>query len=1067
MRHNNYMIRKAFVVCSLCLLLAAAVCAGTRRGEYALLLKDPPLAEKVASRSQLRSAAARSHLARIQTAQRAVLAALSARKFHVTGAVQTLLNAVFVDAAPDRLAELRSIPGVARVAYVPPIHKSLNTALDLVNASAAWAAVGGTDAAGTGVKIAIIDTGIDQTHPAFQDPSLQPPDGFPKGDPAYTNGKVIVARSYVAQLAGTDPATDRPDDITPRDRSGHGTAIAMIAAGAQNTGPAATITGVAPKAWLGNYKIFGSPGVNDTTFGSVMVTALEDAVNDGMDIATLSVGDPAVYGPLDRDPSCGDGTTPADCDVRARAVENAIAQNLTVVVPAGNDGTSGIQVPSLATIDTPGSAPSAITVGATTNAHVFYSTVLASGQSFDALFGDGPRGGAVSAPLADVAQTGNDGLACTVLPSGSLARAVALIQRGTCTFTNKVLNARNAGAVGVIIYNSGSDTPIAPLGVTGAAIPVVMVGASAGGALKSLAQQNPQVTVDPTLHAVPDAPNVVADFSSRGPNIGNGGIKPELVAPGRGIYSATQSLDSNSELYSPDRYTAATGASFAVPMAAGAAALVKQRNAALSPGQIKSALVNTANADVQDGGGQARAAAAGAGRLDAAAAVNAGATAEPATLGFGVLNAGSLPIGLALKITNTGSASATFNLAVAALNDSSARLTVYPASLPLDPNQSGTVEVQLAGTMPGPGSYEGAVTVTGGGTSLRVPYLYLVGNGVAANILPIINGAFTGVVNDPYYWLIGFKLVDRYGVPVTNTPVQFNVASGGGSISAADPNTDRLGIAAADVFLGPTLGDQVFTATAGGLTVEFDGFARQYPTISTNGVINGASGTVGRGLAPGSHISIYGSGLGDSLVAASTPSLPLSLAGVSVSFDAPGVSVPGRLYLVSSSQVDVQIPWELAGQTSASMKVSIGNISSAVYTVPLADYSPAAFETTDGTGRRLALAMHRDYSLVTPSKPAVQGEVIQIFANGLGPVSPQPASGEPGPAAEPLSRSTNSPTATIGGIAAPVGFSGLTPNQVGVYQVNVTVPADAPSGVQPLVISVGGIDSKPSNLPVQ
>jgi subtilisin family serine protease len=89
------------------------------------------------------------------------------------------------------------------------------------------------------------------------------------GDAAYTNGKIIVARSY-------EPMFALPDDATPRDRSGHGTALEMIAAGETNTGPLATITGVAPKSWLGNYKIFGTPGVNDNATYAAAIQALED-----------------------------------------------------------------------------------------------------------------------------------------------------------------------------------------------------------------------------------------------------------------------------------------------------------------------------------------------------------------------------------------------------------------------------------------------------------------------------------------------------------------------------------------------------------------------------------------------------------------------------------------------------------------------------------------------------------------------------------------------------------------------------------------------------------------------
>src|SRR5262249_22236269 len=141
------------------------------------------------------------------------------------------------------------------------------TAVVLINANPnGWNLAGGKNNAGKGLKIAIIDTGIDQTHAAFQDSSLPIPTSFPKCNVQsdcdnFTNHKVIVARSYVKQLAagtGSNPAANsRPDDYSARDRDGHGTATAMCAAGETNSGPIATITGVAPKAYLGNYKVFG------------------------------------------------------------------------------------------------------------------------------------------------------------------------------------------------------------------------------------------------------------------------------------------------------------------------------------------------------------------------------------------------------------------------------------------------------------------------------------------------------------------------------------------------------------------------------------------------------------------------------------------------------------------------------------------------------------------------------------------------------------------------------------------------------------------------------------------
>ena len=154
--------------------------------------------------------------------------------------------------------------------------------------------------------------------------------GRPVGaDCAFTNRKIIAARSYVRQLAfeaPQDPVHSRPDDYSPRDRLGHGTAVAMVAAGQTSTGPSATITGMAPKAWLGNYKVFGSPGVNDFASDDAVIMALEDALKDGMDIASISLGAPALAGPLDGN------------DPETMAIENAVRLGMTVVVAAGNDG---------------------------------------------------------------------------------------------------------------------------------------------------------------------------------------------------------------------------------------------------------------------------------------------------------------------------------------------------------------------------------------------------------------------------------------------------------------------------------------------------------------------------------------------------------------------------------------------------------------------------------------------------------------------------------------------------------------------------------------------------------
>jgi len=1050
------------------ILVSAALSQSRNRlAEYALVLEDPPLAQKVPNRLALQSQAAQAHLQKIRTAQGSVIAELARRQVRVVSASSLLVNAVFVRATRDTAAGLATIPGVKRVQYLPPAKLALTTAGSLINLSGAWAAVGGAGNAGAGVKIGIIDTGIDQNHPGFQDSSVQPPSGFPKGDSGYTNSKVIVARSYVSFLEGSNPSF--PDDASPRDRTGHGTGIAMIAAGVQHTSPMGSIAGVAPKAFLGNYKIFGSPGLNGFTLFAAINQALTDAVSDGMDIVTLSLneGDPAQFGPLDKGNSLCDDPTNTGCDVRAQAVENASAMGLLVVTAAGNSGIYGSRYPLLSSINTPGTAPSGLTVGASQNSHLLYQSVRANGQRMNALFGDVKLNSPLTAPAIDIAKTGNDGLACTALPSGSLTGAIALVQRGTCLLSIKVNNAQAAGAVGVIVYQlDGVDDLYNVLFVPGTAIPSVLIGNTDGKALKSYLGSNGSatVTLDPGITAVSNGNvNTLASYSSRGPSLGNFSanrdfaLKPEVVAPGSDIYTATQKYDPNGDAYNVSGYANVTGTSYAVGFAAGAAAVAKGKNGNLNtPGRLKSAVVNTATPDVQGG---VHVTDVGAGKLSVADAVAVAATLDPAAISFGPVGTGSLPVTRNLIVTNVSSAAATFTLVVRQLtSDSNARVTTSSSSVQLSAGQSSQpISVVLQGSRPSPGAYEGFIDVTGAGPALHLPYYYVVGDGVPYNIHCILPcGGFTGPPNDTG-WLLVFGVADQYGVPVIQTPVSFQIVQGGGKFDAqgGDKLTDNLGRAGVFVDLGPSQGDQIFLGISGALQQEFDGYVRRVPAITSGGVVDAATNNAGNGMAPGSYISIYGSDLADTTAPLTTPYLPLALAGMAVSFDAGGQSYPGHLSFASPGQINVQIPWELQGQSSAQMKVIYqGNLYSALYTVRLAQYSPGSFAITDQNG-----------GLISSSNAAKRGQVIVIYANGLGPVSSPPASGDPAPST-PLSRCITNPTLTIGGVQANIEFCGLTPGFVGLYQLNVTVPSGVPAGTQPLVISAGN-NSTTINLPVQ
>jgi uncharacterized protein (TIGR03437 family) len=145
------------------------------------------------------------------------------------------------------------------------------------------------------------------------------------------------------------------------------------------------------------------------------------------------------------------------------------------------------------------------------------------------------------------------------------------------------------------------------------------------------------------------------------------------------------------------------------------------------------------------------------------------------------------------------------------------------------------------------------------------------------------------------------------------------------------------------------------------------------------------------------------------------------------------------------------------------MKVAISGVAfTNVLTVPVSNYTPAFLMYNSGS---IFVADARDNNtgaLIGPSNPATAGEVLQLYCNGLGPVSNQPASGDPAPGSPNLAQTSSKVTVSIGGVNAPVIFSGLTPPFVGLYLVDVTVPSGLTSGNQPITVTVNGKTSPTS-----
>jgi minor extracellular serine protease Vpr len=707
---------------------------------YIVELAGEPAASAVVGSVKARREALADQRARVQAEQRVVRAALAERGVEVLESVDTVANALVVRVPDREAAQLTSVPGVVRVHPVYEVRLLLDRALPLSRVPEAWEKIGGEQRAGAGVKIAVIDTGIDHEHPAFQDPSLEIPEGYPRvareEHRQYTNNKIIVARTYESLLGNSAG--------TPRDDMGHGTAVAMAAAGVRNRGPLAEIVGVAPKAWLGNYKVFTAS--SETTRTDVILKAIDDAVADGMDVINLSVGSPLAPRPAD--------------SISVQAVERAAAVGVVVVASAGNEGPDPFTISSYAT------APSAIAVGATASDRIFgTAVVLDGGGLYLATPGNGPRPEEpITAPLADVARWDQNGMACQALPEGSLQGRIALILRGACLFEDKLNNAQRAGALAAIVYTD--DRPVAIMSVGSATLPGVMVSNADGLAIKQRLRDNPDLiaTVNFRPGPLPANGNRLASFSSAGPNPDEN-IKPDLVAVGTSIYTATQSWYSAGEMYDESGYTTESGTSFSAPVVAGAVAALKSGRPGLSVQQYRSLIVNTADPFPPDAERPAAVQRAGAGRLNLAAAAESTIAAIPVSLSFGS-GSGTTDRVRELRLVNLASEPDVVSIAVAPRREGPAP-TVSVNTLRLDAGAAATVSVRWSAEGLTSGEYDGYLIIRGtrSPVEVRVPYWYAVPTGEPA-YLTILNAREQGNAGASLRRAIYFRVTDATGIPV-------------------------------------------------------------------------------------------------------------------------------------------------------------------------------------------------------------------------------------------------------------------------------------------------------------
>lgn len=462
---------------------------------------------------------------------------------------------------------------------------------------------------GRGIKVGVLDTGIDYNHPDLTDAykGYRAEEGVdPKSiDPTSVKGWDEVdndadpMETTYADWQASEMDENQGDSTY---YTSHGTHVSGTIAGrAKNTDTDAPVLGVAPEADLYVYRVLGPYGSGDE---SGIMAGIDKAVADGMDVINLSLG------VMVNDPLIPESV----------AINNATLLGVTCAVAAGNAG------PDERTMSAPGTSPLAITVGASDFA---MKIATMTGSVTDASnsvpltdlkimsYNYTPLDSLLSAEqpleLVDV------GLADTAdFENKDLTGKVAFIQRGTLSLYDKIKHAAQAGAVAAIMSNNAAEGDIPFVGDGSELIPTFSTTEAVGEALKAMV--DPKITFS-SIGSTETEGGHLADFSGRGPVNGGDDIKPDVVGPGVNVYSSYPEY-----IHSPEAgidythaYARISGTSMATPHVAGIAALILQEHPEYTPFDVKAALMNTAD----DLDGNYSVYQVGAGEVDVTEAVNA------------------------------------------------------------------------------------------------------------------------------------------------------------------------------------------------------------------------------------------------------------------------------------------------------------------------------------------------------------------------------------------------------------------------------------------------------------
>lgn len=554
--------------------------------QVAVRLSDAPLALALGANAKqaggsMTLAQRQAYMASLKSKQDALAAQIQALGGKELARLGKAYNAVVISADASKLPQIARLPGVAALRPVIDHQKYLGSTVPYVGAKA----VQDLGLTGQGVKIAVLDSGIDYTHRNlggsgtagdFAAAQAAAAGVAPAG--LYPSAKVIGGYDFVGESWPNGALAPDPNPIDAGSQAGHGTHVADIAAGASLDGQH---KGVAPGAQLYAVKVCSS--LSTSCSGLAILQGLEWAMDpngdldfsDAADVVNLSLG--ASYGQREN-PS-------------TEAVSNVARFGIVVVAAAGNAAdrpfivsspSNAAEAISVAQTAMPGAGAIPLVVNSPAQiAGIYRNTATVDWAPIVAGF----TGNVVAAGRGCPAGSISAGSAADPLPS--VAGLVALIDRGACSISMKVAYAASAGAIGVLIANNAvGDAPTFSYGGGAPLVQTLVVTQSIGTTLKSTLSSGStvSVTVSPA-NTIALVGSMVAS-SARGPGYNFTALKPEIGAPGASV-SAINGTGTGTGGFG--------GTSGATPMVAGASALLLQKFPAATPAEIKARLMNAAN----------------------------------------------------------------------------------------------------------------------------------------------------------------------------------------------------------------------------------------------------------------------------------------------------------------------------------------------------------------------------------------------------------------------------------------------------------------------------------------